>query len=155
MASTAWVWVTPGRGNGPLGPALELDPQVQAAPQDDGDDPERNDERREPEPDPALADEVEPCLSPVEAGDRAVTPPGLGEEGPGGIIEADQLLFVEVVGVDVLFEELDVLLAHVVERTAVFAVLGAFVAVRALAVRSAAATATRAHEPPPAAAPTG
>ena len=74
-----------------------------------------------------------------------MTPPGSGQEGPGGVVEADQLLLVELVGVDVLLEELDVLLAHVVERTAVVAVV----------VRAAAATPAWAHGPPPAAAPTG
>ena len=92
------------RGDRPLGPALELDAQVQPAPQHDRDDPEHDDRRRDAEPDLALADEVEARLAPVEPGDRAVTPPGLGQEGAGGVIEADELLLVEAAGVDALLE---------------------------------------------------
>ncbi len=69
-----------------------------------------------------------------------MTAPWLGQQGAGGVVEADELVLVEVVGVDALLELLDVLLAHVVERAAVA------VAARTLAV---------AHDPPPAAAPTG
>ena len=44
---------------------------------------------------------------------------GLGQEGAGGVVEADELLLVEIPGVDVLLELLDVLLADVVEGAAV------------------------------------
>ena len=98
MASVAWVWVTPGAAMVHSVPPLNSMPRFRP--------PRRMmvtiprtmmaDDRREP--DFAPADDVEPCLAPVEAGDRAVTPPGLGQQRPGGVIQADQLLFVEVVG---------------------------------------------------------
>ena len=133
----------PGCGDGPLRPALELDAEVQPAPQDDGDDPDHDDGRRDAEPDLALAHEVEAGLAAVEAGDGAVAPSGLGQQGAGGVVEADELLLVEVLRVDALLEALDVLFAHVVEGAAV------------PPVSSAAAAVGVAHEPPPAPAPTG
>ena len=133
----------PWSGDRPLRPALELDPEVEAAPQNDGDDPEHDDGRRNAEPDLALAHEVEAGLASIQPGDRAVTPPRLGEEGTGGVIQADQFLLVETAGVDALFQALDVLFGDVVER-------GAVLVAWALAVPAAVA-----HEPPPVAAPTG
>ena len=91
------------------------------------------------EPDLPLAHEVEAGLAAVEAGDGAVTAPGLGQQGAGGVVEADELLLVEVLRVDALLEAFDVLFAHVVEGAAVPPV---------------AAAAVVAHEPPPAPAPT-
>ena len=69
-----------------------------------------------------------------------MTAPGLGQQGAGGIVEADELLLVEVLRVDALLEAFDVLLAHVVEGAA---------------VPVFAAAAVVAHEPPPAPAPAG
>ena len=83
------------RRDGPLGPALELDPEVQPAPQHDRDDPQDDDGRRDAEPDLAPADEVETGLAPVEAGDGPVPLGSLGQQRPGGVVEADQLLLVQ------------------------------------------------------------
>ena len=65
-----------------------------------------------------------------------MAPPGPGQEGAGGVIEADELLLVETLRVDALLELLDLVLGNVVERAAV--------AVRPVVV---------AHDPPPAPAP--
>ena len=46
-----------------------------------------------------------------------MTPPRLGQEGAGGVIQADELLLVETVRVDALLQLLDVLLGDLVERT--------------------------------------
>ena len=66
-----------------------------------------------------------------------MTPPGPGQEGAGGVIEADEFLLVETVRVDALLELLDVVLGDVVERAAVAVGRGPVVA----------------HDPPPAPAP--
>ena len=132
----------PGRRDGPLGPTFELNAEIQPAAQDDRNDSEDDDRRREAEPDLAFADEVEARLASVKARQRTVPLRLPGQEGTGGIIEGDQLLLVQTLRVDALFEVLDVSLGHVVERTAV-------------AVPVLAAPPVVAHEPPPAPAPTG
>ena len=131
----------PGCGDRPLRAALELDPEVQPAAQDDGDDPEPDDERRDGEPELATADEVEARLAPVHAGDRAVAASGLGQQRARRDVDRDELVLVELAEVDALLELLDLLLAHLVEGADVVVVV-------VLAVAAAVA-----HDPPPAAAP--
>ncbi len=66
-----------------------------------------------------------------------MTPPRPGQERPGGVVQTDELVLVEVTRIDVLLEELDVLLADVVEPAAVLVAVGVV-----------------AHDPPPATTPT-
>ena len=120
-ALVAWVWVTPGAAMVHSVPPLNSIPRFS---------PPRSTIEMMPSRMMAVemlnqisppAHEVEAGLAPVEPGDRAVTPPGLGQEGTGGVVEADELLLVEVLRVDALLELLDVLLADVVEGAAVAA----------------------------------
>ena len=138
-ALVAWVWVTLGAAMVHSVPPLNSMPRLRPPRRMIEMTPSEDDDGRDGEPDAAPADEVEAGLTPVEAGDRAVALRGLGQEGAGGVVERDELVLVEVLGVDALLELLDLLLGHVVEGAAV--VVGPLVA--------------RAHEPPPAMAPLG